>query len=100
MGLHGLLQGLLYIFIYIGRVTFIDSKFTNKSIIKLIYENTSQSYGLPRPVTGIALLFCIVFIACNVSFIVCVALCTVSFERGVLFSVMCVLSYCNTSAIR
>jgi hypothetical protein len=29
------------------------------------------------PVTGIALLFCVIFIVCNVSFTVCVALCAV-----------------------
>jgi hypothetical protein len=31
----------------------------------------------PRPVTGVALLVCVVFIVCNVSLIVCVALCAV-----------------------
>jgi hypothetical protein len=39
--------------------------------------NISQLYGPPRPVTGTALLLCIVFIMCNVSFNVCVALCAV-----------------------
>jgi hypothetical protein len=43
----------------------------------------SQPHRPPRPITGIALftgiglLFCAVFIVCNVSFIVCVALCAV-----------------------
>jgi hypothetical protein len=37
----------------------------------------SQFYRPPRPIMGIALLFCVVFIVCNVSFVVCVALCAV-----------------------
>jgi hypothetical protein len=53
----------------------------------------------PGPVTGIALFFCVVFIVCNVSFIVCVALCAV-----VCLRVMCcfvryvylyAVSYCS-----
>jgi hypothetical protein len=39
--------------------------------------DVSQPYGPPRSVRGIALLFRVVFIACNVSFIVCVSLCVV-----------------------
>jgi hypothetical protein len=35
--------------------------------------------------------FWVVLIMCNVSFIVCVALCVVLSERGVLFYVLCVL---------
>jgi hypothetical protein len=42
--------------------------------------------------------FCVVFVVCNVSLIVCVALCAVLFERDVLFCMMsvffCVVSYC------
>jgi hypothetical protein len=44
----------------------------------------------PRPITGIALLFCVAFIVCNVYFIICVALFAVLFERGLLFCVVCV----------
>jgi hypothetical protein len=52
----------------------------------------SQSYGPPRPVKGIALLFFFFFLftVYNVSFNVRVALCAVLFERGVLFCVICV----------
>jgi hypothetical protein len=41
--------------------------------------------GPPRPLTGIALLSCVVFIVCNVSFIVCVALCSVFYLKAVCF---------------
>jgi hypothetical protein len=64
--------------------------------------DVSQPYRPPRPGTGIALLLLTLLIVCNVSFIVCVALCAVLFERGVLFCVifvfLCVVSYCSTTA--
>jgi hypothetical protein len=39
--------------------------------------DVSQLYRPSRPVSGIVLLFCVVFFVCNVCFIVCVALCAV-----------------------
>jgi hypothetical protein len=44
---------------------------------------------------------CILFLVCSVSFIGCVVLCCVLFERDVLLRVMCylcVVSYCITTA--
>jgi hypothetical protein len=56
----------------------------------------SQPLRPPRPVTGIALLFCVcvVFIVCNVSFSVCVAFCALLFERCVLICMICVFLFC------
>jgi hypothetical protein len=50
----------------------------------------SQLYRPPLPVRGIALLFCFVFIVCNVHFIVCVDLCAVFCLRMVCYFVRCV----------
>jgi hypothetical protein len=65
--------------------------------------DVSQPYRPPWPVTGIVLLFCFVFIVCNASFIVCVALCAVfNFSVVCYFCVMCVflcvVAYCSTTA--
>jgi hypothetical protein len=46
--------------------------------------------GLHGPLHGQLYFFCVVFIVCNVFFIVCVALCAVLLEHDVLFCVMCV----------
>jgi hypothetical protein len=40
-------------------------------------HTTSQPHRSPRPITGTALLFCVVFIVCNASFIPFIALCAV-----------------------
>jgi hypothetical protein len=60
--------------------------------------------GLHGLLTRIAILVCAAFIVCNVSLIVCVALCAVLFQRGVLFCVicvfLCVMCYCsNTTTV-
>jgi hypothetical protein len=67
--------------------------------------NISKPYTPSQPVTGITLLFFfILFMVCNVPFIVCLALwCCVLFERGVLFwryVYLCVVSYCSNTATR
>jgi hypothetical protein len=61
-----------------------------------------QIYRPPLPGTGITLLFflCVVFVVCNVSFIVCEALCAVLFERDVLFCNIYVLTIHDTDEER
>jgi hypothetical protein len=69
--------------------------------------NISQHYKSPRPVTGdsFTLQLCAVLTVCNVSFIACVALFAVLFERGVVFCLSCLivvplLPGKNTSAVQ
>jgi hypothetical protein len=63
-----------------------------------MWETSHNPIGLDSLLQG----FCVVFIVCNVSFIVCVALCAVSFEGGVIFPVirayLFVVSYCSPTA--
>jgi hypothetical protein len=51
----------------------------------------SEPYRPPRSVTGIGLFICILFFVCNVSLIVCVALCAVFCLSVVLFCVLCLM---------
>jgi hypothetical protein len=70
----------------------------NRFSRQCVILNISQTYRPPRPVT----LFLILFIVCNVAFIICVALRAVFCLRTVCYFVwyvyLCVVSCCSNTA--
>jgi hypothetical protein len=62
--------------------------------------NISQPYRPPPACYGDSLTFCIVFIVCNVSFIVCVALCAVFCLAVVCYFVSCVLLHYHCHRVK
>jgi hypothetical protein len=63
-------------------------------ITTAVRTRNRKVYSECRPVTGITLLLCVVFIVCNVPLTVCVALCAVLFESGVILCDVCIFVCC------
>jgi hypothetical protein len=95
IGFHGLLRGQLYFTLYNFVPTCILSG-------RCGIGDLSQLYRPPWPAMGRALFFCVEFIVCNVSFIVRVALCAVSYLSVMPYFVwyvyLYVMSYSSTTA--